>query len=201
VHVVECGFLTSEPGARAQAFHSDTSPPGLDACESAALKVQLALVEVDETMGPLEVVPGSHASGGSATGSHASGGSTAGSHASGGSTAGSHSGGGSRALSRKGVGGGGTPNTTSATTATPVLAHRLLVRPGDVTVYWSTVQHRGSANVGNKSRPTFHIAIVGDGGAPTGMPYTVLASDVIAKYGTPNSGFSANYRTPSTAPT
>ena len=58
-----------------------------------------------------------------------------------------------------------------------------LVRPGDVTVYSSQLVHRGGANTGVRSRPTFHIAVMGDGAAPTGIPYTVLADDLVALYG------------------
>ena len=154
--LVECGFLVSEPGAQAQAFHADTSPPALDACEGAALKVQLALVDVDQDMGPLEVVPGSHHHG--------------------------------RHAKRRAAGGptGDAPAAVRAVVGAddpPAMALRLLVQPGDVTIYWSTVQHRGSANVGVRARPTFHIAAIGEGAAPTGMPYTVLVDDILAKYG------------------
>ena len=134
--LVECGFLTSSPGAQAQAFHADTSPPALGACEAAALKIQLALVEVTGEMGPFEVIPGSH---------------------------------------RERMGGGAQPDS-------PMLAHRIIVQPGDVTLYWSTVQHRGSANIGSRPRPTFHIAVIGDGAAPTGMPYTVRVDDLLERY-------------------
>ena len=64
-----------------------------------------------------------------------------------------------------------------------MLALPLLVQPGDVTLYWASVQHRGGANVGSRSRPTFHLAIIGEGGAPTGMPYTVLVDDLEEMYG------------------
>ena len=133
LRVVECGFLTSEPGAHAQAFHADTSPAELLACESGALKVQLALVDVDAAMGPLHVIPGSHVP------------SSAGKGAS--------------------------------------LAVPILVGPGDVTVYHASVQHRGSANTGQQARPTFHIALVGEGPAPTGIPFTILVDDVIGTAG------------------
>ena len=59
---------------------------------------------------------------------------------------------------------------------------RVLVGPGDVTVYSSNVQHRGGAHTGTHARPTFHIAVIGDGAAPTGIPYTVLAEDIRAMY-------------------
>ena len=62
------------------------------------------------------------------------------------------------------------------------LAVRVLVAPGDVTVYSTNVQHRGSANTGSRARPTFHIAVIGDGAAPTGIPYTVLAEDIRDMY-------------------
>ena len=68
-------------------------------------------------------------------------------------------------------------------TAPPApLALRVLVGPGDVTVYSTNVQHRGGANTGSRSRPTFHLAVIGDGAAPTGIPYTVLTKDVIGLY-------------------
>ena len=70
-----------------------------------------------------------------------------------------------------GAGGGGGP-----------LAIRVLVGPGDVTVYSTNVQHRGGANTGTQARPTFHIAVIGDGAAPTGIPYTVLAEDIREMY-------------------
>ena len=56
------------------------------------------------------------------------------------------------------------------------------LRPGDVMVYSSQLIHRG-ANTAARPRPTFHIAVMGDGAAPTGIPYTVLASDLVALYG------------------
>ena len=62
------------------------------------------------------------------------------------------------------------------------LAIRVLVGPGDVTVYSTNVQHRGGANTGTHARPTFHIAVIGDGAAPTGIPYTVLAEDIREMY-------------------
>ena len=52
---MECGFLTSLPGARAQTFHADTTPPSQRACEAQTIKVQLALVDVGSDMGPFEV--------------------------------------------------------------------------------------------------------------------------------------------------
>ena len=181
VRLVECGFLTSEPGALAQAFHADTSPPRLGACEGAALKIQLALVEVGEDLGPLEVIPGSH--------HHPSSLHQPGSFVSPMMDERSHQRGqrvaqdlghaenaqGDAEYARQ---------TADDVAEPPVLAHRFLVSPGDVTIYWSTVQHRGSANVGNHSRPTFHIAVIGDGAVPTGMPYTVMVDDLLAKYGT-----------------
>ena len=63
------------------------------------------------------------------------------------------------------------------------MAVPFLVRPGDVTVYSSQLIHRGGANTAARPRPTFHIAVMGDGAAPTGIPYTVLASDLVALYG------------------
>jgi ectoine hydroxylase-related dioxygenase (phytanoyl-CoA dioxygenase family) len=59
----------------------------------------------------------------------------------------------------------------------------VLVTPGDVTVYDSTLQHRGGANIGTRARPTFHVAFIGEGAAPTGIPYTVLAADIVEMYG------------------
>ena len=148
--VVECGFLTSEHGAQAQAVHADTSPPHLLACEARALKVQLALVHVSQDMGAFEVIPGTHHS--SAPGLAANSDSS----------------------------GSGEPAT--AMEAEEVLALPILVGPGDVTLYWASVQHRGGANAAMRSRPTFHIALIGEGGAPTGMPYTVLVDDLLAMY-------------------
>ena len=58
--LIECGFLSSFPGARAQAFHADTTPASQRACEAQTLKLQLALVQVDAEMGPFEVRPGTH---------------------------------------------------------------------------------------------------------------------------------------------
>ena len=75
--------------------------------------------------------------------------------------------------------GAGGPADASAS----VVALPILVGPGDVTLYWSSLQHRGGANTGSTPRPTFHIAAIGDGGAPTGMPYTVLVDDLLATYG------------------
>jgi len=139
VRLVECGYLTSEPGAKAQALHADTAPAKMRACEAPALKIQLALVEVSEAMGPLEAVPGSH--------EHV-------------------------------------PSTNeSAEDDDVTLALPVLVQPGDATIYWSSLQHRGGANRGERVRPTFHIAVIGDGGAPTGMPYTVLVDDLVRMYG------------------
>ena len=46
VRLIECGFLTAEPGALAQAFHADTSNADMGACEASTYKVQLALVDV-----------------------------------------------------------------------------------------------------------------------------------------------------------
>ena len=62
------------------------------------------------------------------------------------------------------------------------LAISVLVGPGDVTVYSTNVQHRGGANTGTRARPTFHIAVIGDGAAPTGIPYTVLLQDIREMY-------------------
>ena len=51
VRLVECGFLTSEPGAHAQSFHTDTAPHTLGSCEAAAVKVAEAMPPVGpETM-------------------------------------------------------------------------------------------------------------------------------------------------------
>jgi hypothetical protein len=44
------------------------------------------------------------------------------------------------------------------------------------------MQHRGGASTGTHGRPTFHIAVIGDGAAPTGIPYTVLAEDIREMY-------------------
>ena len=143
--LVECGFLTSSPGAQAQALHADTAPSSMQSCEPIAIKVQLALVDVTEDMGPLEVVPGTH----------------------------------------KTNVFGSMIDSMPGTASPPVLALPLRVRPGDATLYYSSLQHRGGANRGHRSRPTFHIAVVGgDGefGAPTGMPYTVLVADIIEMY-------------------
>ena len=60
-----------------------------------------------------------------------------------------------------------------------VHALRLVVHPGDATIYWASLLHRGGAHVGSRSRPTFHIAVIGDGAPPTGMPYTVLVDDIL----------------------
>ena len=145
VRYVECGYLTSEPGAQAQALHADTAPAKMRACEAATLKVQLALVQVTGDMGPLEVVPGSHLRHSSSEGN----------------------------------------NSVAAEADEPVLALPILVRPGDVTIYWSSLKHRGGANAdaAGSVRPTFHMAAIGEGGAPTGMPYTVLVDDLVAMYG------------------
>ena len=62
------------------------------------------------------------------------------------------------------------------------MAYPLLVRPGDATLYWSSLQHRGGANTADRDRPTFHIAVLGEGGAPTGMPFAVLVDDITAMY-------------------
>ena len=139
--LIECGFLSSEPGARAQAFHADTTPPAMRACEARTIKVQLALVEVEADMGPLEVMPRTHLLPEPANGT---------------------------------ADGGGVGAGTEAVA--------FLVSPGDVTIYSTNVQHRGGANTGSRSRPTFHIAVIGDGAAPTGLPYTVLAADIRALY-------------------
>jgi len=37
-------------------------------------------------------------------------------------------------------------------------------------------------DTGTHARPTFHIAVIGDGAAPTGIPYTVLAEDIREMY-------------------
>ena len=50
---------------------------------------------------------------------------------------------------------------------------------GSATIYWASLLHRGGAHVGSRSRPTFHIAVIGDGAPPTGMPYTVLVDDIL----------------------
>ena len=138
--LIECGFLSSFPGARAQAFHADTTPPSQRACEAQALKLQLALVQVEANMGPLEVLPRTHLVPAAA------------------------------------------PRAPDAAGRDGPLAIRVLVGPGDVTVYSTNVQHRGGANTGTRARPTFHIAVIGDGAAPTGIPYTVLAEDIREMY-------------------
>ena len=76
-------------------------------------------------------------------------------------------------------------NSVAAEADEPVLALPILVRPGDVTIYWSSLKHRGGANAdaAGSVRPTFHMAAIGEGGAPTGMPYTVLVDDLVAMYG------------------
>ena len=71
---------------------------------------------------------------------------------------------------------------TDESSAAPTLAMPIVVNPGDVTVYWSSLKHRGGANNADAPRPTFHIAAIGEGGAPTGMPYTVLVDDVVAAF-------------------
>lgn len=147
--VVECGYLCSDPGAQAQALHADTAPASMRACEAPALKIQLALIDVDATMGPLEVVPGTHEDRANSPPLR--------------QTAASE------AVTRP-----------SYSDEPPLLALPILVRPGDVTVYWSSLMHRGGANTAARSRPTFHIAAIGEGGAPTGMPYTVLVDDILA---------------------
>ena len=156
--IVESGFLLSEPGAVAQALHADTSPPHLLACEARTLKVQLALVPVREDMGPLEVVPGTHRDHRVPTESRR------GHH-----SRGSHS---------SAMGEQGRAETSNAA----VLALPILVEPGDTTLYWASLQHRGGANSGSSPRPTFHVAYIAEGGAPTGIPYTVLVDDIIAMY-------------------
>jgi ectoine hydroxylase-related dioxygenase (phytanoyl-CoA dioxygenase family) len=147
---VECGFLTSLPGARAQTFHADTTPPSQRACEAQTIKVQLALVDVGSDMGPFEVVPRSHLAPAPA------------------------------AAPKRDPAGGAPPPPPPP--PPPPLAVRVLVGPGDVTVYSTNVQHRGSANTGTRARPTFHIAVIGNGAAPTGIPYTVLARDIREMY-------------------
>ena len=137
VRLIECGFLTAEPGALAQAFHADTSNADMGACEASTYKVQLALVDVTADMGPFVALPGSH----------------------------------------RAVAAGAFPDDEER------VAVPFLVRPGDVTVYSSQLIHRGGANTASRPRPTFHIAVMGDGAAPTGIPYTVLASDLVALYG------------------
>ena len=54
---------------------------------------------------------------------------------------------------------------------------------GDAVLMDACTWHRGGANTAARPRPTFHIAVMGDGAAPTGIPYTVLASDLVALYG------------------
>ena len=168
VRVVECGFLTSEPGAQAQAFHADTAPARLHACEARTLKVQLALVDVTADMGPLEVVPGSHEDDFSFSSKK-------------------------EGLAEEVVAALGQDESSSSSGVDasavekkeeePILALPILVRAGDATIYWSSLHHRGGANTANSKRPTFHIAAIGEGGAPTGMPYTVLVDDLLAIYG------------------
>ena len=153
VRLVECGYLSSEPGAQAQAMHADTAPARLRACESRAIKIQLALVDVSAAMGPLEVVPGSHEDHATPT----------------------------PQLQQAG-GKSSADGTIAPTEEAPILAMPLLVGPGDVTLYWSSLMHRGGANTAERGRPTFHMAAIGDGGAPTGMPYTVLVDDLVTMY-------------------
>ena len=156
-----------QPGAQAQALHADTAPAKMRACEAATLKVQLALVRVTADMGPLEVVPGSHL--------RHSGGGTPLPHPSSPAQEDSPSGGNDSVAD----------TAISAEADEPLLALPILVRPGDVTIYWSSLQHRGgaNANAAGSVRPTFHMAAIGEGGAPTGMPYTVLVDDLVAMYG------------------
>ena len=197
VRLVECGFLTSSPGAQAQAFHSDTAPAELRACEAPTLKVQLALVHVAAEMGPFEVIAGTHTAprrrvpgsgggsgGGGGGGSSGSGGGGSGG---GGGGGGSSSGGpavheGNRLDADLHTNGIASPPYLP-TQSTVTLAYPLLVGPGDVTIYWSSVRHRGGRNRSERARPTFHIAVIGDGGAPTGMPFTVLVDDIQRMYG------------------
>ena len=115
--------------------------------------MQVALVNVTADMGPFEVVPGSHLPPPPPAPGTARG-----------------------ADAAFGAGGGGVGS------APPTLAVRVLVGPGDVTIYSTNVQHRGGANTARRSRPTFHIAVIGDGAGPTGIPYTVLADDVRAMH-------------------
>ena len=112
-------------------------------------------------MGPLEVSPGSHvrtqrdaAAGHNATNRSVS-------------------------IDGGGGGGGGSDGGDGGEDDDVVHALRLVVRPGDATIYWASLLHRGGAHVGSRSRPTFHIAVIGDGAPPTGMPYTVLVDDIL----------------------
>ena len=156
---LECGYLTSEPGALAQNFHSDTAPAALRRCEAALIKVQLALVSVSADMGPLEVIPGSHLS----------------------PAGGVHEAGRSRPGGGRGGGrGGGAPREAPASAADAVAIE---VEPGDVTLYDASVLHRGGRNSATRSRPTFQISLAGEGAAPTGIPYTVFVDDLIATLG------------------
>jgi ectoine hydroxylase-related dioxygenase (phytanoyl-CoA dioxygenase family) len=63
LRLVESGVIVSLPGAVAQRPHADTDGSGREAgapAEAPALKVQLAAHEVTATMGPIELVLGSH---------------------------------------------------------------------------------------------------------------------------------------------
>lgn len=159
--LVECGFLTSLPGALAQAFHADTAPDALRTCEASALKVQLALVEVGAELGPLEVVPWTQPAGVHQRVQHGEW---------------------PLHVPARGISHAGWREAEGGEEAMEpaAVATRLLVSPGDVTVYASNMLHRGSANRGDQPRPTFQLTLIGDGAAPTGVPYTMLVDDVIA---------------------
>ena len=79
----------------------------------------------------------------------------------------------------------------TAAAGDPALAVPLIVGPGDVTLYWATLQHRGSAHTAQGERPTFHIGLIGDGAPPTGVPFTLLVEDVKAMYGASQHGRTA----------
>ena len=56
LRIIESGLLVSEPGAAAQQLHTDTSH---QAEEASVLKIQVAAIAIDESMGPIEILPGS----------------------------------------------------------------------------------------------------------------------------------------------
>lgn len=165
--LVELGAVTSQPGAAAQLWHADVDLTGEDEGAAAIFAVFLALHDIDDAMGPTEVLPGTH---------------TAEFHA---SVRGSAR---PRGLvqrrpvfaKRRGVAPPLAPGAELLAQAAMRLAPRAArglapLRAGDAAVMDAACFHRGGANRSSSPRTLLHFAIMAGGSRPPkGFTYTIV---------------------------
>lgn len=164
--LVELGAVTSQPGAAPQLWHADVDRAGPDEKAARIFAVFVALHDVDEAMGPTEVLPGTHGPAFHTSAQLAAG---------------------PRGRSQRRPPGRRGPRSAAgleprhlaaaARRLAPRPPRRLTLRAGDAAVMDTGCFHRGGANLSDGRRTLLHFAAMEASGAPAPGSFTYTIAE------------------------